>query len=149
MAFIVLQFNNNKMSASSSSANNNDTAVLLIVYNVITCVIMILLGFLQKRHLDRFSKSAIAVACLNGLCAVLLYSKTDFFPSAAAGLVANLLIHGAMIHFPLNECHLAVAVVESSYMFSTCPAFRCRCVCNHETWILVAVTAGVVSALGM
>lgn len=139
------------MSAASSANNKSNTAVLLIVYNVITCVIMILLGFLQKRHLDRFSKSAIAVACLNGLCAVLLYSKTDFFPSAAAGLVANLLIHGAMIHFPLNECHSAVAVVveSSSYMFSTCPAFRCRCVCNHETWILVAVTAGVVSALGM
>ena len=113
----------------------------LIAYNVSTCVIMIVLGFFQKRHLDRFSKSATALACANGACAALLYSRTEFFSTAVAGLAINLLIHGAMIHFPLNEC-------QGSF-FSSCPAFRCRCVCNHETWILVAVTAGVVSALGM
>ena len=112
----------------------------LVVYNVITCVVVIFLGFLQKRHLDPFSKSAIVVMCLNALCAVLLYSRTEFFPAAVSGMAANLLIHSAMIHFPF------LGEYQESFVLS-CPAFRCRCVCNHETWVLVAVTAAVVSAL--
>jgi hypothetical protein len=114
----------------------------LVVYNVFTCVVVIFLGFFQKRHLDSFSKWAIVFAILNAMCAVLLYSGTEFFPAAVSGVAANLLIHSAMIHFPLmGEC-------QESFV-SSCPAFRCRCVCNHETWVLVAVTAGLVSALEM
>ena len=114
-------------------------AVWLIAMNVFICVLAILLGYMQKRHLDAFSITACILMCGNGLCAVLVYGRTELFPGSAAGATAILLIHGAMVHFPC----------ECSVMPNSCPAFRVRCVCNHETWVLVAATAGLVSALGI
>ena len=109
---------------------------ILIAFNVGMCVLMIILGAFQKRHLDRYSVAAIWLSCLSGVGSVLLYGRTEFFPAAAFGLAAILLIHGAMVHFPLYEC---------SDPIRSCPAFRSRFVCNHETWVLVAVAAGLVS----
>jgi hypothetical protein len=110
---------------------------LLIAFNVCVCVLMILLGFLQKRHLDRYSIAAILLACVDAAGSVLLYGRTEFFPAAAFGLASILFIHGAVVHFPLYEC---------ADPLRSCPAFRCRFVCNHETWILVALAVGLVSA---
>ena len=112
---------------------------LLIAMNVFICVSVILLGYMQKRHWDAFSIAACVLVCLDGACAVLVYGRTELFPASAAGVTAILLIHGAMVHFPC----------ECSVMPHSCPAFRVRCVCNHETWVLVAATAGLVSALGI
>ena len=120
-------------------------AVWLIAMNVFICVLAILLGYMQKRHLDAFSITACILMCGNGLCAVLVYGRTELFPASAAGVTAILLIHGAMVHFPCYYycCECSVVMPHS------CPAFRVRCVCNHETWVLVAATAGLVSALGI
>lgn len=109
---------------------------ILIAFNVGMCVLMIILGAFQKRHLDRYSVAAIWLSCLSAVGSVLLYGRTEFFPAAAFGLAAILLIHGAVVHFPLYEC---------SDPIRSCPAFRSRFVCNHETWVLVAVAAGLVS----
>jgi hypothetical protein len=106
---------------------------------VAVCVIMIFLASLQQRHLDKFSVASIVLMMVSGICAVLLYGKTEFFPAAALGLALILLIHGAMIHFPLECVGLPLS----------CPAFRIRCVCNHETWVLVGITAGLVSAFSL
>ncbi len=116
------------------------TPEFLIACNVFLCVMLILLGFFQKRHHDRFSAAATLLMCASGACAVLLYRGTDFFPAATFGCAALVLIHGTMVHFPLTEC------TDQIY---SCPAFRFRCVCNHETWVLVAITAGLVSAFRM
>jgi hypothetical protein len=111
---------------------------ILIAFNVCACAVMILLGFLQRRHLDRYSVAAVCIACADAIGSVLLYGRTEFFFAAAFGLAAILLIHGAVVHFPLYE---------SADPLRSCPAFRGRFVCNHETWVLVALAAGVVSAL--
>ena len=106
----------------------------LIIFNVSMCVCVIFLAANQRRHLDRCSIAAITLMCLNGVGAVLLYGRTEFFPAAASGLAVILLVHAAILHFP-------VALEEPQQ----CPAFRVRCVCNHETWVLVAAAAGLVS----
>jgi hypothetical protein len=90
--------------------------------------------------MDRFSKAAILFMYLNAFGAVVFFSKTEFFPVAAFGVAINLLIHGVIVHFPLSEFQ------DSMHSY---PAFRVRYVCNHETWVLVATTAGLVSALGI
>ena len=108
----------------------------LITFNVAVCACVIFLATHQRRHLDRCSIAAIALMCLNGAGAVLLYGRTEFFPAAAMGLAVILLVHAAVLHFP-------IALVEEPQQ---CPAFRVRCVCNHETWVLVAAAAGLVSA---
>jgi hypothetical protein len=112
----------------------------LIAYNVVMCVLMIFLGAFQRRQMDRFYLAAIALAVLNGLGGIAFYRGTEFFPAAAFGLAFVLLIHATVVHFPLVEC------VEPLH---ACPAFRCRFVCNHETWVLVAISMGVVSLLQM
>ena len=107
----------------------------LIVCYVLLCACMIFLGVYQRRYLDRFSVASIVLMCVSGVCALVFYGRTEFFPAAALGLTAILLIHGMVIHFPLsdtiNSCHAS---------------FRFRCVCNHETWVLVTAAAGLVSA---
>jgi hypothetical protein len=111
---------------------------MLIGFNVCVCTLMILLGFLQQRRCaDRYSVAAACLMCADALASILLYAWTDFFPAAAFGLAAILFIHGAVVHFPLYE---------SADPLRSCPAFRTRCVCNHETWVLVALAAGAVSA---
>ncbi len=115
---------------------------MLIACNVFVCVLVIVLGSFQRRYLDRFSIVATALMCMNGVGAVVLYSGTDLFPAATFGTAILLLIHGAVVHFPLTE-------YTSDQMLHSCPAFRCRCVCNHETWVLVAATAGLVSVCRM
>lgn len=109
----------------------------LIACNVALCAVLILLGFYQTRYVDGFSITSAVLMCANGACAVLLYGRTDLFPAAAFGCAFLLLIHGGVVHFPLTEC---------SEHVRSCPMFRFRCVCNHETWVLVAATAGLVSA---
>ena len=111
---------------------------MLVSGNVCVCVLMILLGFLQKKHMDLYSLTAACLACVHAVGSVLLCGRTELFPAAAFGFAAILLIHSAMVHFPLYEC---------ADPLRSCPAFRCRFVCNHETWVLVALTAAVVSAL--
>ena len=108
----------------------------LIAFNVAVCVCVILLGSYQRRHLDRCSVAAVALMCLDAVGAVMLYGGTAFFPAAALGLAVILLVHGAVIHFP----------VGLEYQEHQCPAFRVGSVCNHETWVLVAAAAGLVSA---
>jgi hypothetical protein len=98
---------------------------------------MILLGAFQRRTMDRYSVASVLLACWSGLGSVAFYGRTEFFPAAALGLAAILLVHGAVVHFPLYE---------SSDPLRSCPAFRCRFVCNHETWVLVAIASGIVSA---
>jgi hypothetical protein len=110
---------------------------LLIAINVCVCVLMIFLGAFQRRHLDRYSIMAIWLACMDGVGSVLIYGRTEFFPAAAFGWASILLIHGAVVHFPVYEC---------ADPLRSCPAFRCRFVCNHETWICMAIVAGLVSA---
>ncbi len=119
-------------------------AEFLIAINVVICVLVILLGYLQKRYLDVFSVLACILMCGNGVLAVLVYGGTELFPASAAGVTSILLIHGAMVHFPLaSEC------TDRMMGMQRCPAFRIRYVCNHETWVLVAATAGLVSAFRM
>ena len=113
-------------------------AEFLIAMNVVFCASVIVLGYLQKRYMDAFSVLTGIILCADGLCAVCVYGRTELFPAAAAGVGILLLVHNAMVHFPM-ECAGRM----------TCPAFRPRHVCNHETWVLVATTAGLVSALRM
>jgi hypothetical protein len=130
-----------------NSAGDDDVSIImmitspeyLVISNVVVCVLLIFLASLQRRYLDKFSVASIVLVCFDGICAVYLYGGTVYFPAASFGLSAILLIHGAMIHFPL-EC---VGPPLS------CPAFRIRCVCNHETWVLVGITAGLVSAFSL
>ncbi len=107
----------------------------LIGCYVFLCVCMILLGVYQRRYLDRFSVASIALMCVSGVCALMVYGRTEYFPAAALGLATILLIHGMVLHFPLND--------DQS---SSCHAFRFRCVCHHETWVLVTAVAGLISA---
>jgi 4-hydroxybenzoate polyprenyltransferase len=89
---------------------------------------MILLGVYQRRYLDRFSVASIALMCVSGVCALVVYGQTEYFPAAALGLTAILLIHWMVLHFPLHKDQ------------------SCRCVFHHETWVLVTAVAGLVSA---
>jgi hypothetical protein len=114
--------------------------VILIASYVVLCTLMILLGAFQKRRMDRYSIVSTLCAGLAGLGSVFLYGRTEFFPAAALGLAGILLVHGAVVHFPL---------FENSDPLCTFPAFRCRFVCNHETWVLVMVASGAVSALNL
>ncbi len=119
-------------------------AEILIAINVVICVLVILLGYLQKRYLDVFSVLACILMGGDAVLAVLVYGGTELFPASAAGVTAILLIHGAMVHFPL-----ASICTDQMMGMQRCPAFRIRYVCNHETWVLVAATAGLVSAFRM
>ena len=104
-------------------------------------LILVWLGFQQtpvdEEERPEYGRGAIFLLIVQAVITVVVLAGTGLFPLGAAWLAVCLLCHHAVIHrnsrFDGQAC--------------SCSWFQCSDVRNHETWIVAAVTAGLVSLL--
>ena len=118
-----------------------ENLTILLVYFSITFVATIWLGYLQTpagvAERSGYGIAAIIFLCVQAMVSLFALAGTGWFPAAAVWLAFTLLCHHAMIHrnsrFEGEQC--------------SCAPFQCKDVCNHETWVVVAFVAGLISLL--
>jgi hypothetical protein len=99
-------------------------------------VLVMFLGSKQQKRFDRYCIVSTALLGLLALAAVVYLHGTIFFSASALALALLLLVHRAIIGFAKQADVLSA---------SECMPFRDAF--THETWIVAAVTAGMVSLL--
>lgn len=110
------------------------TALFLAV-----AVLVMFLGSKQQKGLDRYGVASTVLFAALALASAAMLHGTLFFPAAALSLAILLLVHRAIVH---------VAACNSPTLDTAppgCPMFCCKDACHHETWIIAAVTASMVS----
>ena len=118
-----------------------ENLAILLVYFALTFVATVWLGYLQTPvgEADRgeYAIAAITALCVQALVSVFSLAWTGWFPAAAVWLAFTLLCHHAMIHrnshFEGEQC--------------SCAPFQCKDIRNHETWVVAALVAGLISLL--
>lgn len=118
-----------------------ENLAILLVYFALTFVATVWLGYLQTPvgEADRgeYAIAAITALCVQALVSVFSLAWTGWFPAAAVWLAFTLLCHHAMIHrnshFEGEQC--------------SCAPFQCKDIGNHETWVVAALVAGLISLL--
>ena len=124
---------------------------LLTAYLALTCWITIILGFLQapsipttdtqvpSRDPAMYGIIAVFLIGVQASVTVITLGGTSVFPLGALLVAVTLLSHHTIIHrysrFEGENC--------------SCAPFQCKDVSNHETWIVAAIVAGLVSLLGL
>lgn len=107
----------------------------LAVFFLCTSIVVLFLGYVQAREFDRYSIAAISIIILMAILSVVVLGGTQYFALAALYIALVLLLHHTVIHrtsdFTEEKCGCAV--------------FQCKDVKNHETWVVAATTAGLVS----
>ncbi len=82
---------------------------------------------------------AVSLIGIQALVSVLTLHGSASFPPAAVFVALTLLCHHSVIHrrsrFEGEQC--------------SCAPFQCKDVSNHETWVVAALVAAVVSGLGV
>ncbi len=82
---------------------------------------------------------AVSLIGIQALVSVIALHSTASFPPAAVFVALTLLCHHSVIHrrsrFEGEQC--------------SCAPFQCKDVSNHETWVVAALVAAVVSGLGV
>ena len=122
----------------------------LIMYFIVTFLFTLAMGYQQCRtsaglpgskpagsNSDICSILAVSAMCLQACVCVMAFQGNHFFPVAALFLAFTLLCHHAIIHW------------TSRFEGETCSCapFQCKDISNHETWVVAALVAGLVSAL--
>ncbi len=125
-------------------------SLLIPAYFILTFILTLTLGFLQtpaclpSTQMDSQSGSseiysilAVAAVCIQAFASITLFAGTTVFPWAALFVAFTLLCHHTIIHrrsrFEGEHC--------------SCAPFQAKDVCNHETWIVAAIVAAVISSL--
>ena len=125
---------------------------LLTAYLALTYWITIILGFLQapsipitdtpqvpQRDPAMYGIIAVFLIGVQASVTVIALGGTSVFPLGALLVAVTLLSHHTIIHrysrFEGENC--------------SCAPFQCKDVSNHETWIVAAIVAGLVSLLGL
>jgi len=108
---------------------------------ITVAVLVMFLGSKQQRSLDRYSIGAITLLASLAIASVILLRGTIMFPASALSLALLMLIHRSIVNFAQNSDLLPQPAAQQ------CIPFRAADASHHETWIVAAVTAGVVSLL--
>lgn len=107
----------------------------LLVLAICVSIVVLFLGCKQEQPHDAYSVAAVTLITLLAAVFVCFLGTTDVFPLASFYVAILLVIHHAVIHrstdFADERCASAL--------------FQCKDVGNHETWVVAAVTATVVS----
>jgi hypothetical protein len=121
---------------------------LLVAYFALTFVLTLILGYFQTpaglpstqaetTNSEVYSILSLATVCVQAFVSIVALGGTDWFPAAALFVGLTLLCHHAIIHrrsrFEGETC--------------SCAPFQCKDICNHETWVVAASVAAVISAL--
>jgi hypothetical protein len=121
---------------------------ILITYLCLTFVLTLALGFLQTPGLPKeipdgdpamYSTVAVSIIGIQALVTTITLWGTGWFPLGALFVAFTLLCHHTVIHrfsrFEGESC--------------SCAPFQCKDVSNHETWVVAALVAALVSVLGL
>ena len=124
-----------------------------VVFFITITILIIFLATKQRKPLDRFCLTAIALLCLLTITSIVLLHGTNLFPASAFALAALLLAHRSIVHFPpdldaATADHSNTVCDTASHSNNTCTA-TVRETANHGTWIAVALVAGLVSVFGI
>jgi ABC-type branched-subunit amino acid transport system permease subunit len=106
-----------------------------VAFFITIAILVMFLGSKQQRGYDRYGLAAMALFALLALTGTLLLHGTIFFSAAAFATALLLCVHHIISHFNTNN-----AESERCTLFSKEPSW-------HETWIVAAIVAGVVSVL--
>lgn len=120
---------------------------VLVAYFVLTYLTTLLLGYLQtpstlptgqtNARAEVYSTLAVTAVSVQAFVSIMFLRATAWFPAAAILLAFTLLCHHAIIHrnsrFEGETC--------------SCAPFQCKDISNHETWVVAALVAGIVSLL--
>lgn len=126
--------------------NNTLMLTLVAVYLGSSFVITLSLGYLQTPYClpggiqhsgSTESLLAVLIVCVQALVSIILLNGTVWFPVAAVFLAFTLICHHTIIHR------------NSSFEGETCSCapFQCKDVSNHETWVVAALVASLISLL--
>lgn len=110
----------------------------VLVFAICISILVIFLGCKQDKFLDAYCVSAVALIILLAAVFVFFVGRTDLFPLAALYIALLLLVHHGVVH----------QADDFSDETCSCAIFQCKDVRNHETWVVAAATAGVVSFFG-
>jgi hypothetical protein len=110
----------------------------VLVFAICISILILFLGYKQNKFLDAYCISAVVLIILLAAVFVFFVGRTDMFPLAALYIAFLLLMHHGVVH----------RVDDFSEEKCGCALFQCKDVSNHETWVVAAATAGVVSFFG-
>jgi hypothetical protein len=86
-----------------------------------------------------YSTVAVSIIGIQALVTTITLWGTGWFPLGALFVAFTLLCHHTVIHrfsrFEGESC--------------SCAPFQCKDVSNHETWVVAALVAALVSVLGL
>jgi hypothetical protein len=109
--------------------------VHLIAFYVAIAILVLFLGTKQDKNLDKACIAAMSLVGLFAVITVIFLHGTPYFSLGAFATAILLLLHHAIVHrtseFADEKC--------------SCAPFQCKDVGNHETWIVAAITAGLIS----
>ncbi len=116
----------------------------LLVYFGLSFIFIIGLGYLQsaqhETHISGvYSIMAIITICVQASVSIILLRGTELFPVASLFLAFTLLCHHAVIH---RDSHFEGETCS-------CAPFQCKDVSNHETWVVAAIVAGIISFMNI
>lgn len=114
---------------------------LLLGYLALNFVITLYLGFLQtppdEPARESFAIAGVIALCLQAAVTLFLLGWTVGFYLGALWLAFTVVCHHGVIHRNSRFEHEPCA----------CAFFQCKDVSNHETWVVAALVAAVVSGL--
>jgi hypothetical protein len=127
---------------------------IFIAYLALTYLLTMLLGYLQvpsnsiptetpslahPENTAHYSVLAVSAIGIQALATIVMLWGTGWFPLGALFVAFTLLSHHTIIHrysrFEGESC--------------ACAPFQCKDVSNHETWVVAALVAGLVSLAGL
>ena len=107
----------------------------LIALYVAISILVLFLGTKQEKNLDKPCIAAMVLVAIFAIVAVIMLHGTSYFPLAAFGTALLLLFHHTIVHYN----------TDFTEERCSCAPFQCKDASNHETWVVAAITAGLVS----